>query len=251
MRRMAFCLLILALILLAAGCDLLLPDATIPPIGDSEFVDLEANLVAYYPFSGSADDESRWGNHGDPKGPILVADRFGNPVSAYHFDGNDDVIVAPSGTHIEILGPITLAAWIYPEEEKSQEIVVKGARVQIDPGTGQLEGFHPYGLALSATGDVIFSLSPDLQATQVRKHGYPTSTWFHVAGVYDGDSMMLYVDGELVAVEVVTGSLAGEADPLLIGTRLSLPSSTFKGVIDEVRIYDHALTEGEIKLLAK
>jgi len=251
MIRRGLSYLLAVSMLMMVGCSLLDPDVEVAPIGESQFVGLEANLMAYYPFSGSAADESGWGNHGTPQGPILVPDRYGTPDSAYWFDGANDVIQVLSQRSLEIVGPITLAAWVRPEATKTQEVLVKGPRVRIDTGIGGSASFMPYGLAFSATGDVVFSLSPNLEATQARSHGYPTNEWFHVAGVYDGDSMMLYVDGELAALEVVTGTLHTDSDPLLIGTRLSLPSSTFLGAIDEVRIYDRALTEGEIRLLAQ
>jgi uncharacterized protein (TIGR02145 family) len=49
-------------------------------------------LVAWYPFNGNANDESGNGNHGVVNGATLTTDRFGNPNSAYHFDGVDDFI---------------------------------------------------------------------------------------------------------------------------------------------------------------
>ncbi|MBN2000041.1 hypothetical protein JW935_20990, partial [candidate division KSB1 bacterium] len=54
----------------------------IPPTG----------LIAWYPFSGNVLDKSGNNNHGEVNGPILVSDRFGNPNSAYYFDGVDDYI---------------------------------------------------------------------------------------------------------------------------------------------------------------
>ena len=54
-------------------------------------------LIAYYPFNRNANDESENGNHGTVYGATLTTDRFGNPDSAYSFDGVDDYIeVAPS-----------------------------------------------------------------------------------------------------------------------------------------------------------
>ena len=248
MLRRGLCYVLVILGLMLVGCDAPVPYVSEP--SSTQFVSLEANLMAYYPFSGSARDESGWENHGFTQEAALVPDRFGNAIGAFHFDGIDDMIEAHSSKSLEIMGPITLAAWIYPEERKTQEIVVKGSRVRIETGTGDIDGFFPYGLALSATGDVIFSLSPNFQATQARKHGYPINHWFHVAGTYDGETMRLYVDGEFVAAESVTGTLFVEDAPLLIGTRLRLPSSTFRGSIDDVRIYDRALNEAEINLLA-
>jgi hypothetical protein len=54
------------------------------------------------------------------------------------------------------------------------------------------------------------------------------------------------VNDELIAVETVEGEFNYNTSPFLIGTRLNIPSSTFKGIIDDIRIYDKALCSGEI-----
>jgi hypothetical protein len=58
--------------------------------------------------------------------------------------------------------------------------------------------------------------------------------------------MYLYVNDELVAIETVEGEFNYNNSSFLIGTRLNLPSSTFKGIIDDIRIYDKALCSDEI-----
>jgi hypothetical protein len=247
MVRRSLVSLVMLVVLLAGGCEWFVPDVVVP--SEAEFVGLEANLMAYYAFDASADDSSGWGNHGDPQGAVLAPDRFGVPNKAFTFDGDDDAVTVADHKSLEITGPITLCAWVCPVEQKSQDIIRKGSATNRQVG-GSYATYYPYGLSLSATGDVIFSLSPAFKPTQVRKQGYPINQWFHVAGVFDGDEMRLYVDGVLVGSEAVVGTIPLENAPLLIGTRLRLPSSTFHGAIDEVRIYDRALNPGEIERLA-
>ena len=235
-------------VVLVGGCEWFMPDVVVPPT--EGFVSIEANLVAYYPFTASAEDASGWDNHGDPQGAVLAPDRSGTPNRAYQFDGNDDAITVPNHKSLEIIGPITLAAWVYPVEQKSQCIIRKGSAVNRSLNGG-FTSYDPYRLSLSGSGDVIFGLSPGGNATQVRRYGYPINQWFHVAGVFDGAEMRLYIDGILVGSEAITGELPLEQAPLLIGTRLRLPADTFRGSIDEVRIYDRALSQVEIQLLAE
>ncbi|MDL5051365.1 hypothetical protein QQ054_35770 [Oscillatoria amoena NRMC-F 0135] len=68
--------------------------AQIVDIGDVlNLNSLNYGLVGYYPFTGNAGDSSGTGNHGTTKnGVSLTADRFGNPNSAYLFDGSNDYI---------------------------------------------------------------------------------------------------------------------------------------------------------------
>ena len=76
------------------------------------------------------------------------------------------------------------------------------------------------------------------------------NTWFHVAGSYDGDSVRVFVNGvQKGATSLPTGMIAGTAYPIRIG-RLSDQGQSqtryFSGLIDEVRVWDRALTASEI-----
>ena len=201
--------------------------------------DDETDIEASYSFTGNADDESGNGNDGTVDGPTLTTDRSGNEDSAYSFDGLDDKIEVPDSPSLDITEQISVAAWVLASSQKTQEIVRKGTDVN-GPAAA------PYGLSLSATGDIIFALRPDLDFTQVRRSGYPLDEWFSIVGTYDGTTMRLYVNGQLESTEAITGTLNENDLPLLIGTRLGLASDTFDGKIDDVRIYSRVLSEEEI-----
>jgi hypothetical protein len=72
---------------------------------------LTAGLVAYYPFSGNADDASGKGNDGIVSGATLTTDRFGNANSAYYFDGTSSYINCGNSTIFD-LNNHTIVAWI-------------------------------------------------------------------------------------------------------------------------------------------
>ena len=74
--------------------------------------------------------------------------------------------------------------------------------------------------------------------------------WHHVAGVYDGRVMKLYVDGKLDATKPWAGGIAKNNSDVLIGENVEQPNRCFDGLIDDVRIYNYALSESEIKALA-
>jgi hypothetical protein len=67
-------------------------------------------LLAYYPFNGNANDESGNGNHGTIHGPVLTEDRFGNPNSAFSFDGVDDYIDLGNDASLSPAASISLEA---------------------------------------------------------------------------------------------------------------------------------------------
>ena len=76
---------------------------------------IDQGLVAYYPFSGNANDTSGNGNHGAVSGATLTTDRFGYTSSAYHFDGSDDRISIPVNINVSVLPKLTMVAWVKPE----------------------------------------------------------------------------------------------------------------------------------------
>jgi hypothetical protein len=209
---------------------------TVEPVG----ADCANGLVAYYPFNGNADDESGNELNGTVNGATLTTDRFNSQNSAYMFNGNNNDITVPHDALLNISDQISVIAWIYPVSQKTQVIVRKSAN--INPSA-------PYGLSLSATGDIIFSASPNGPLSQVRLSGYSLNSWSFVAGTYDGNAMKLYVDGKLVRSTAITGALNINSGPLLIGTRLNLPADTFHGKLDGIRIYNRALTDNEIASL--
>ena len=198
------------------------------------------DLIAYYPFNGNANDESGNSLNGAVSEATLTTDRSGNTNRAYNFDGDNDKIAVSDHSLLDITSQISLSAWIYPTETKTQVIIRKSSSITPPP---------PYGLALSETGDTIFNLSPTGQFTQLRKTGYELNKWSFIVGTYDGTTMKLYVNGNLEKTLPTSGSLNQNDGPLLIGTRLQLPADTFKGKLDDIRIYNRALSESEIEAL--
>ncbi|MHC4533345.1 MAG: LamG domain-containing protein [Planctomycetota bacterium] len=199
-----------------------------------------AGLVSKWPADGNANDIAD-GNHGtEMYGAGYAPGYIGQ---AFLLDGIDDCVHVPDSPSLDITEAITIVAWIYPTEIKTQEIVRKGSGVPPDPSCA------PYSLALSGTNDFVFSLNIDGEWTQCRESGYPINTWTHFAGTFDGTTMRIYVNGDLKNYVIKPGVLNTASAPLLIGTRTSLPADTFKGKIDEAAIYNHALDRDEIRAL--
>ncbi len=72
------------------------------------------------------------------------------------------------------------------------------------------------------------------------------NTWSHLASTYDGTTLRLFVNGTQVATKATSGAMAATASPLRIGGN-AIWGEYFAGQIDEVRIYNRALNETEIK----
>jgi hypothetical protein len=199
------------------------------------------NLVGYYPFNGNSLNEIDFENNGLVEGAILTSDIGNSENSAFSFDGIDDTIKINHDAVFNLSNEFTISALIKPEEIKTQHIVRKGVSVN---GTGRL----PYGISLSATGDIVFSVTTENGQilNQARKQGYEINEWYLITGVFKESEMLLYVNGELEVSEITNAQITTNTEPLIIGSRLGLPSDTFKGTIDEVRIYNSGLTEFEV-----
>ena len=202
---------------------------------------LDLGLVAYYPFNGNANDESGNGNDGSVNGAILTADRFGNENSAFNFDGNDDYINLGND---ELLNPqtsITVSAWIYPTENKNEIIVLNA--------DGGWESNMSYSLRMNSS-DIIFAVGNGTNNNlQTLYPIQPLYNWYHLVGQYDGNSIKLFVNSQLVSTnEIGYIQLKDTSTPIVIGYFPSY-GQYFKGKIDNIRIYNRALSESEIQEL--
>jgi hypothetical protein len=74
----------------------------------------------------------------------------------------------------------------------------------------------------------------------------PLNAWTHLAATYDGAALRLYVNGALASTRAMTGPITASASPLRIGGN-TIWGEFFNGVIDELRIYNRALTAQEIQ----
>jgi N-acetylneuraminic acid mutarotase len=204
-------------------------EAYTPPAADS-------GLVAYYPFNGNANDESGNGYHGVVHGDaVLTADRFGNADRAYLFGATDAYIVVPNSRNLKF-NNFSLLAWIrILTDTANDEMLIVGQHV-CGYGNGYFLGLY-YGHKIR--------FYPYFETSE----SYEDNKWHLLAAVADGTQMHLYVDGFLV--HSVNGSVGGgdqyDAD-LTIGRFFNLGTS-FQGAIDDVRLFNRALSPVEIQSL--
>jgi hypothetical protein len=208
-------------------------------------------VVASYDFTGNANDSSGNGLHGTVIGATLIADRFGNLNSAYNFDNVDDaILVQNSGGLLSLSGPFSLSAWARPSNPSSD--------YRNNPIIWKLAGpGDPDNYTLAWGGNSRFGSGMEDRvngqdygvASEAKIHG----AWYHVASVYDRQSLKIYVNGVLEGVSPVlnvTPYMGGA--PLRIGNIIGSThafAGVFDGAIDDIRIYDHALNQSDINAL--
>lgn len=216
---------------------------------DASPVGLNDGLVAYYPFNGNANDVSGNGNHGTEQGGVaLTEDRFGNANSAYSFDGVDDYINIPRSDSIEPANSLTVSAWVNPDDVSSwHQIITKRFSESNDP-------YNSYILTTSndgASNKWLFAVSNGSAGSQTLLNSTDTiasNAWSYIVGTYDGSAMNFYINGALVGSTLKTGDIGYSDLSLRIGRAIGGVQS-FKGNIDDIRIYNRALTESEIQTL--
>jgi hypothetical protein len=200
--------------------------------------------VAYYPFNGNANDESGNANHGGVYGATLANDRWGNPSSAYQFDGIDDYIEIPDSLSPDEFSNFTVLVWIKTTDNDTI----------IDNYSNRDEAGERTGWLL-ATGDIDFAagfglVPPPNDTSQVYNSGEFVSdgNWHLVGTSWDDstDTVNLIVDGTIVATYYEDRHINSNDRSIKIGMWDGLNDSFYAGLIDDVRIYNRALSESEI-----
>ncbi len=197
-------------------------------------------LVAYYPFNGNANDESGNEHHGTVSGAILTSDRFGNPKAAYDFDGSNDNISSSPTLPISN-EPRSISVWFNTTSSSGgngwnvNSIVSWGS-----PSNNRLCAVQVYVKSLMFGG---FGTSYDVRSGNIVNDG----KWHHVAVTYDGLILKIFLDN--VEVASANRKLNTSNSRFYIGRRAGQGNQFMDGSVDDVRIYNRAITIGEIKQL--
>jgi uncharacterized small protein (DUF1192 family) len=195
---------------------------------------LENGLVAYYPFDNNANDASGHGNHGTVKGATLTADRFGSANSAYQFDGNDSHI--QSTISINFAQGITYSAWVLVQKREN------GHANLISINNRSFSFFQFDGGFELCLGKCLPRQSVD---------NVQDNQWQHFVVTIDNKIAKFFVNSEMVKKLEVSSSLQNISDGSLYFGGENGKGYNLTGIIDEVRIYNRALTDVEIQSLYK
>ena len=199
-------------------------------------------VVALYPFNGNANDESGNEFHGNSYGASLTTDRFGNPNSAYEFDGDDDYIGVNSNSQLELTNEMSIAAWI--------RFISGGGQNPRIISIGGKYGQHAKGYELMTEGngsERSFRFDFGNKVLLSRDIKYNSNNWYFVVGVGNSTSLKLYVDGQLIA-ELNEGPSEFDFSntTLDIGRKAIQYFDEWKGIIDDLTIYDKSLNANEV-----
>lgn len=208
-------------------------------------------LMAWYPFSGNANDESGNGNHGTLYGPcFLTADRFGVANKAYKFEGS--CYIKASASRLPV-SERTVSIWFNPVALNTIHILLGygGNSSWGGPGTSWfmgVDGSH-------------FQVSTHYSSKEIKYYftQKPINTWHHFAATTSAGGSKIYIDGELKAQNnVYINNTYVDGRDMALGVDVSAGGKApytdsnvgyFKGSLDNIRIYNRSLTLTEIQAL--
>ena len=203
-------------------------------------INQSGDLVAYYPFSGNANDLSGFNNNGTVSGAVLVPDRWGNTASAYTFDGVNDNISVTSSTSLNFQNSISINFWIKVGEFFERESYPISHGNWENRWKISITNKHLRWTVKTNTGVKDLDSETELVLNNL----------YNVTALYDGNDYEIYINGNLDAFTSFSGSILTTPIALMIGQ--ILPGNTqynFKGVLDDIRIYNYALSYNKIQTL--
>jgi PKD repeat protein len=196
-------------------------------------------LVAAYGFEEISDDTvadaSGKANHGTIKEAVSIPN--GHSGRALQFDGVNDWVTVNDSASLDLSTGMTIEAWVYPTAltDGGKTVVMK-----------ENSGTEVYSLYASEDVNQPISYVNDGNYRSVSGlNPLQLNQWTHIVTTYDGLYQRLYIDGKEVAKSKMNGQIQQSMGELHIGGN-SLWGEFFEGYIDEVRIYNRALTVDEV-----
>ena len=205
-------------------------------------------LVGYWPFNGNANDESGNGNNGTVNGAALTTDRFGNANSAYSFDGVNDFIqtalIGPTGSNSR-----SVSYWVNSTSLQDNMTVLGYGNNNVAS-----QDFHIWHNWNCPGMGINISMVAKTFSSQIQN-----SNWKHVVFVFDNtqgssiNNVLVYENGQLLTNVCSSFGVAnmqtGNSFPICIGKYHASAQNYFNGKLDDISIYNRALTPAEINQL--
>ena len=201
-------------------------------------------LVGWWPFNGNANDESGNGNNGVVNGSTLTSDRFGNTNSAYSFNGSSDYIVVPNSSSLQNISSITISAWIninqlYQSGDAGFFPIVSKSDQQGTYGSYAFGFWSP---------NIIGHLNYQETATSFP---FNFGNWQYVTFVVSENTTTFYLGGQILWTgnSGVFPNNPINTLPLIFGMDRPGFVEYANGKIDDIAIFNRALTQNEITQL--
>jgi hypothetical protein len=202
-------------------------------------------LVGWWPFSGNANDQSLNANNGNVNGASLTVDRFGNTNAAYNFNGTTSYIEIPNNSVFDLQDSLTFSIWINTTDvnlgqrilDKSTGGTSNGWLLDLSPNPSDSNKIRC--IVGGATSNIPYS-NPMISLN---------NTWYFITVTYDRQNVKFYVNGLLNNTVPLATITPTTSHPVRIGVSTSLGAGFFNGKLDDIGIWNRALTPQEINNL--
>jgi hypothetical protein len=207
-----------------------------------------AGLIAAYSFSEGTGttvaDLSGKGHTGTISNATwTTSGKYGNALS---FNGTNALVTINDAADLDLTTGMTLEAWVQPTANATFWSAAIAKEQPSDPANDVAYALYTAdGGSKPPSVHGLFGSGGGADKTAVGTSNLTLNTWVHLAGTYDGTALRLYVNGALVATKAQTGSMTATTGALRIGGDFS--KEYFTGLIDEVRVYNRALSQTEIQ----
>ena len=199
--------------------------------------DVKTELIAYYPFKGNANDESGNGNDGIVHGAVMANDRFDNENSAFIFNGNSNYIELPQGLILNTINSdFSFSLWINPFDITTKRCIIS---FQGDKyGSVQLR-------MINSKLELRSNQSENQWSTKIATEIYSYS-WSLITVTYSTISgWNLYLNKENAGVNSNNDPFLDQSSKSYLAAKPG-PEDFFKGIMDDVRVYNYVLDKDEI-----
>jgi len=195
-------------------------------------------IVLEMPLDGDGSDLSGNFNTGANVGAVASADRWSTPSASMTFSSGDRITVPHISAYDNLTGHFSISAWIYPTTVSGNHVVVgkttAGDRdivIRIDAGKLTAHFYDgSYHWCIPSTATVV------------------TNEWCHVACTFDGTTMTVYQNGEVLqSVDFLNGPVFSSGAPFTIGSLTSSGQENFIGSIDNVKVWAKSLSICEVR----
>ncbi|MBI2449113.1 fibronectin type III domain-containing protein [Candidatus Pacearchaeota archaeon] len=206
---------------------------------------IPSGLAAHWKFDegtgSSAADSSGNGNNGAITSPSWTIGRIGNALS---FSGASYITV-PNSASLDIVGRnISIAAWLSPLDTPGDAVLIEK---QWTAGS-MTSPYYQYGIELDNNGDGSYDFIFGDSSGVLRIGAFSTAqygTWQHLVITYDGANIRAYINGVQAGSIAQTNSLQARGNSLIIGAD-ALLAQRYQGLLDEVMLFNKALTVQEV-----
>lgn len=222
-------------------------------------VNLDKGLQAYYPFNGNANDESSNKNNPVFNNATITSDRFGNANSAYHFNGVYQYMRIPNNPSINFNNEISLSVWVRPTGFyygicHASQLISKGGGNYNDGNYALRYDDALYTMGRGCDGAKCDTLHQNFRGTGTVLKPYggefiKKNKWYNVLYTNDGKTAKLYVDCQLKYSVVFPETFTNSEDLFFGKSDDELFPFWLNGDLDDIRIYNRALTDNEITAL--